>query len=827
MRKMKYVTGAVRENAPTKRELRNRELALRTAEESIVLLENSNGVLPLVPSPVAVYGAGAEMTTKGGTGSGEVNERYTVSILEGLENAGFTVTTKSWLGRFDEDYRRAFDAYAERKAKTSILQFRDVINIMNDPMVIPPGPVVTEEDMKNSATDTAIYVVVRQSGEGTDRKIDKMEYDLTENEKESIRRISSFYRKTVLVINSGSPMDLSVLDECDIDAVIYFSQQGEEGGTALAEILTGKVNPSGKLTSSWARKYADIPFSGEFSYLNGDTHNAFYREGIYVGYRYYDTFSVLPRFPFGYGLSYTTFSITPSGMTAGNTVTLSVRVRNTGNISGKEVVEVYVSCPSGSLDKEKKRLTAFDKTSLLTPGGEETVTLSFSLFDCTSYDEKTASYILEKGEYLVSVGNSSTDTVPAGVLVNGKTQVLRKCRSLCSSHDEITRLAAPLVPGEAYDSTLERLTLPQVETEIVVYDSRTENESEEVKRILDTLSTEEMALLVTGGGYKSMMEARGVSALGTIGKTTDGLMKKGIIGVNLSDGPAGLRLSQGSAVTKKGKIKNLKFTMSFMEFLPSFLRKRMLADPEKDELVYQFCTAFPVGTAMAETWNTALLEEVGSAIGEEMEEYLITYWLGPAMNIQRNPLCGRSFEYFSEDPVLSGKVAAALVRGVQSHKGCYAVIKHFAANNQEDERNRSDSIMDERTLREIYLRGFETAVKESHPASVMSSYNRINGIYASNSKELLSDILRSEWGFDGLVMSDWYATGNGLADNDRAIAAGNDLIMPGMGRNTKEILASVKKGRLTREELRLSASRVLRQILESSAAEKYSAQLFI
>lgn len=295
MKKLKYVTGATLENAPSKRELAHRELARRTAQQGIVLLQNKNHALPLAPGRLAVYGAGASMTVKGGTGSGEVNERYTVTILQGLENAGFTITTKQWIRDFEDEFDRVKQAYAERKAKTSILQFRDVINIMNDPLMLPAGRAVTEEDIQASDTDTAIYIVARQAGEGTDKKLDKGECDLMPEEKESLRKLAASYEKTILVINSGSQMDLSILDEIDISAVLYFCQQGEEGGNALADVLTGKVSPSGKLVDTWAKKYADIPFGDEYSYLSGDTTQEYYKEGIYVGYRYFDTFGVEPR----------------------------------------------------------------------------------------------------------------------------------------------------------------------------------------------------------------------------------------------------------------------------------------------------------------------------------------------------------------------------------------------------------------------------------------------------------------------------------------------------------------------------------------------------
>ena len=827
MKKLKYVTGATLENAPTKRELAHRALARRAAQQGIVLLQNKDNALPIAPGKLAVYGAGASMTVKGGTGSGEVNERYTVTILQGLENAGFTVTTKQWIADFEAEYDRAKQAYAERKAKTSLLQFGDVINIMNDPLMLPAGRVVTDADIEASDTDTALYIVARQAGEGTDKKLDKGEFDLMPEEKESLRRLAAAYKKTILVINSGAQMDLSILDEIDISAVLYFCQQGEEGGNALADVLTGKVSPSGKLVDTWAKKYTDIPFANEYSYLSGDTTQEYYKEGIYVGYRYFDTFDVAPRWPFGFGLSYTEFVLTAGAPTLNEAdVTLPVTVENIGKAAGREVVQVYASAPAGELDKERKRLVAFAKTEELAPGAAETLTLHFSMKDCTSYDEKAAAFVLEAGEYIVQVGTSGADVTPAAVVEVAEKQVVTRCKNVCKPAKPVTELTAPKRETAEIDPAVPRLTMQPFAPEAVRYAKPNESESAQVKAILDTLTPKEMAQLCVGAGYGCMMKADKISTLGCIGKTTDTLCKKGLLGVNLSDGPAGLRISQGSAV-KRGKVKTLQFVMSFMEFFPGFMKKMMLADPQKDELLYQFCTAFPVGTALAQTWNTALCEEVGHAIGTEMNEYLVTYWLAPAMNIHRNPLCGRNFEYYSEDPVVSGKIAAALVRGVQSFPGTYATIKHFAANNQEDNRNKSNSNLDERALREIYLRGFEICVKEAHPASLMSSYNKINGIYSPNCGELLTDVLRNEWGFDGMVMTDWYSTGNGLGTNDGAIKAGNDLIMPGMPANAKEILAGLKNGTITEDELRLSAGRIARQILASNVAAKYSPDQFV
>lgn len=828
MNKVTFVTGATESSEPTEREIRNRELALKAAEESIVLLKNESNALPIEPGKIAAYGAGVSMTVKGGTGSGEVNERHTVTILEGLENAGFEITTKRWISDFEAEYAEEKRKYAERKAKVGILQFADVINIMNDPLMLPCGRVVTDADVVASDTDTALYVVARQAGEGTDKKLEKGEFDLMPNEKESLRKLVASYKKTILVINSGAQMDLSILDEINVSAVLYFCQQGEEGGTALANVLCGKANPSGKLVDTWAKAYGDVPFGSEYGYLSGDTAHTYYKEGIYVGYRYFDTFKVAPRYPFGFGLSYTTFSWTPVGISFDNsTLSLDIEVRNTGNYAGKEVVQVYVYLPKGALDKECKRLVAFNKSASIEPGQTDVVHLDFSMDYCASYDEASASFVLEAGDYVVAVGTNAAEIKQVAVVNLPATLTLSHGKNLLSADKNICELHAPEYEALELDANIARFELADYPEVTFSYETPQLEISSEAQKILDSLSDKELVELCVGQGFGCILNAHNIAALSCIGKSTDALLKKGILGVNFSDGPAGLRLSKGTAIKKRGKLKTLEYTMSFMEFMPKFMRRNMIADPTTDELVYQYCTAFPVGTAMAQTWNTELCEAVGAAIGVEMEEYYVTYWLAPAMNIHRNPLCGRNFEYYSEDPVVSGKIAAAVVRGVQSHPGAYATIKHFAANNQEDDRNKSDSIMDERTLREIYLRGFEICVREAAPAAVMTSYNKINGTYAPNSCELLTYILRSEWGFKGLVMTDWYGTGHDESRNDLAIAAGNDLIMPGMKACKKQILKGLKLGTVTHEQLKLSAGRFLQQILDSNVAQKFKPEMFV
>ena len=358
-----------------------------------------------------------------------------------------------------------------------------------------------------------------------------------------------------------------------------------------------------------------------------------------------------------------------------------------------------------------------------------------------------------------------------------------------------------------------------------VYSAEQQPSDEKTADLLKRLSTKDMIRLCVGAGYLGMFSGKKIVTPGTVGRTTDRLFKKGLINVNLSDGPAGIRILRRSCI-KRGIVRMGDYSMSFMKYLPRWIKRLLMANPERDTLRYQFCTAFPVETSLAQTWNTELCERVGKAISAEMDAFNITYWLAPAMNIHRNPLCGRNFEYYSEDPLLTGKIAAAVVRGVQSVPGNYATVKHFACNNQEDNRNRSNSIVSERALREIYLKGFRICIREAHPKAVMSSYNLLNGTYTAENYALLTDMLRSEWGFDGIVMSDWNATGKGLADNAGAIEAGNDLIMPGGFRVQLDLRKALLRRRLSRRALECSAARIIKQVLESAAAKKYPPEMF-
>ena len=825
--KLKFVSGAQPDESYTPRELEHRRLAYEAACEGIVLLEN-DGTLPLQPGKIALYGSGAISTIKGGTGSGEVNERYSVNIYDGLVNAGFTVTSQSWLDEYVTELEQALSDYDQRridavKESKSLMSLMDVTNI---PFIYPAGRMIGEEDVRESGCDTAVYVVARQAGESGDKKLDKGDFDFFPDEIAHLRFLSEHYKNTVLVINSGSSMDITPVDDLHLSAILFFCQQGEEGGNALGAILAGKVTPSGKLTDTWAASYADIPFGDRYSYLSGDTTQEIYHEGIYVGYRYFDSFGIRPRFPFGHGLSYTDFDLSTDGIRAeGTGISCDVKVRNTGKYTGKETVQAYLSCPSGKLERESRQLAAFAKTRALAPGEEQTIRLSFDMTDHAAYDTENAAWILERGSYILYIGSSSENAGPAAELILDQTETVQQGKNCCVPKIRFDELHGNRQAPEMHPEKSIRIDTGRQDARHIEYRKPEPVRDEKVTETLKKLTQRDLIRLCVGAGVIGMFSGKKIVTPGTVGRTTDSLFKKGIINVNLSDGPAGIRILRRSCI-RHGIVRMADYTMSFMKFLPNWVKRIIMADPEKDQLGYQYCTAFPVETSLAQTWNTELCERIGHAISVEMEAYNITYWLAPAMNIHRNPLCGRNFEYYSEDPLLTGKIAAAVVRGVQSIPGNYAVIKHFACNNQEDNRNRSDSIVSERALREIYLKGFNICIRESSPKAVMSSYNLLNGIYTADSYELLTDILRSEWGFEGIVMSDWHSTNKGLADNGTAIAAGNDLIMPGGIQFRWEIRKALWKKKLTRRDLEISASRIIEQIIHSAAAKKYPPELF-
>ena len=817
---MELLTKASRSGEMNQREKDNLQIAYEAACEAMVLLKN-DGTLPLKNKKVALYGPGASMTIKGGTGSGEVNERHSVTILEGLTDRGYEITTLDWIDDFEKQYAREYKDYQAAKRKINILKPNTIMAMMLDDFRAPAGrPIAREEAL----TDSCIYVVSRQAGEGGDRKAEKGDLFLTDGEMENIRACAEKYPHFVLVINSGSAMDMGFVREIPgINAIVYICQLGTEGGHAFADLIGGGVTPSGKLADTWAKQYSDIPFSDEYSYLNGNLKDEYYKEGIYVGYRYFDSFGVEPAYPFGYGLSYTEFDMQSAGVAlTGSTVSVKANVYNRGDtFSGKEVAQLYVSAPSGKLHKEYQSLAAFAKTDLLAPGTRQELELSFDLKNMASYREMDGCYVLEAGEYLLRLGNSSRNTLVVGAVVVEKEIIVSRHAHICPVSAPFEELEAPERDRETAGPGLPRMILAAdaIETVEYTYETPAVSEDPRVKAFMDTLTIPEMVDIVVGIG---MFGGKTRFTLpGSVGNTTSKFWDRGLANVALCDGPAGLRIQKRSGVNAKGKVKPIDLAMSIFEAFPAFVKKMMLADPEKDTLLYQYTTAFPVAAALAQTWNEKLLYQVGNAVYREMKEYGCTYWLAPAMNIHRNPLCGRNFEYFSEDPRLTGVLAAAITRGVQQEEGFYVTIKHFACNNQEDNRNFVSSNLTERALREIYLKGFEICVREAGAKSVMTSYNRLNGVYTPNSHDLCTKALRSEWGFEGVVMTDWFSTNRGQADNALALKAGNDLIMPGGATFKKAILSGLKQGTMTEEDLRRCCANVVKSIFDSQIQKEY------
>ena len=818
-------------------EMKHRQIAREAAAEGIVLLKNEDHVLPLKEgSAVALYGAGAGRTIKGGTGSGDVNERERVSIWQGMKNAGYEITSEDWIRSYDEIYEKVRQNWKNDIVKRAggnggeVLNFFDVYS--TTPFIMPTGdPVKKPADEEN--TDTAIYVISRVAGENADRNTAGGDYYLKEDEHQMLTDICAYYKDVIVVVNAGGQVDLSFMDEFEnIKALLAIVQPGMEGGNAFADVISGKVNPSGKLVDSWAYKYEDYPNAATFSHNNGNVEKEFYEEGIYVGYRYFDTFKVPVRYGFGFGLSYTAFSMGNYKVEKAekeNGIKVSVCVKNTGDVAGIEVVQAYVSLPGGKLEKEAHRLAAYAKTGLLQPGQEQTVTLEIPAERLTSYDEENAAYILEKGFYGICVGNSLESAELIGGVQLDETAVVEKVKNLFAEQDELKELeqetgktsqreaAQKSMAAEKQLPVLE-MKAADFETKEVVYKKNSELADPEAMEFVNTLSVEELINLAAGDPGKAQggnLGAAGISVPGSAGETHRCAIEKGLASIVLADGPAGLRLMKYYHVNE-GKIVSMPFEFS--------LEGGIFYDGATDlpgERYYQYCTAIPVGTMLAQTWNTGLIEKVGAMIGKEMERFNVTLWLAPGMNIHRNPLCGRNFEYYSEDPYIAGTIAAAMTNGVQSNYGCGTTIKHFACNNQEDNRMGSDSILSERTIRELYLKGFEIAVKESQPLSIMTSYNLINGVHAANNYDLCTDVARNEWGFQGAIMTDWTTTEKDeTCTASGCMRAGNDLVMPGCFGDHDNMKKELEAGTLKIEDLKACIARLVSVIWKSNQYEE-------
>ncbi len=787
------------------------EILRHSGAECTVLLK-SDGTFPLDgPCGLALYGSGARHTVKGGTGSGEVNSRTFATAEEGLEKAGFRITTKEWLDRYGEIRSEAKKRFI-RGLKRSALKHGTLAVLRSMGAVMPEPEYSLPLD---GAGDAAVYVLSRISGEGSDRRPVPGDILLTETEKRDILALNRTFRKFLLVMNVGGMVDLSPVTE--VRNILLLSQLGGETGNILADVVLGRSTPSGKLASTWF-SWENHPAAGSF----GDRDDTCYTEGIYVGYRYFDAAGKNPLFPFGFGLSYTSFELDPGEIReeAGR-IRIGVSVKNTGDRSGKEVVQLYVSAPQGRLDKAAQTLAAFEKTALLEPGEAQALILSFDLRDLASYDTDHAAWILESGDYVLRLGTSSRDTKAVSVIrLNGEA-VLRKVKN-CLGRTERPDWKPEIRPAE---TTAALLAIP---ADAAAFKTETVNYSmpEDTDPLTETLNDEELCLLNIGAfkrkGSGSVIGAAGQSVAGAAGETVNCLQEKGIPVLVMADGPAGLRLSRRAFRDEKG-VHSLGGGLpeSVMELMPApaaFVMKR-LAGKEKagGEVFEQNCSAIPVGTALAQSWNLSFAEQCGDLVGDEMARFGVHLWLAPALNIQRDVRCGRNFEYYSEDPLVSGLFAAAVTRGVRKHPGCRTTLKHFAANNQETNRYASNSQVSERAMREIYLRGFGIAIRESCPDALMTSYNLLNGIHTSEHRDLIRDILRAEFGFRGLVMTDWIvsvlSSGKNKypgPDSAKIAAAGGDLVMPGSRRDLKAIRKGLADGTVTRLQLQINATRIIR-----------------
>lgn len=794
---------------------REHNALLRTRGAECTLYFKRNGDFPLeAPGQIALYGSGARNTVKGGTGSGDVNSRYFVTVEQALEAAGFTVTTKDWLTAYDEKYKAARRNFIKQIKTEARKKHRKAI-------MVGMGAVMPEPEYGLPLTgggNTAIYVLSRICGEGSDRKPVPGDILLTQTEIRDILALRKKYDRFMLVLNVGGVVDISPVLE--VENILLLSQLGVETGNVFADILLGKSNPSGKLSATWSA-WKDYPDAGEFGCLN-DTA---YKDGIYVGYRYFDSVGKKALFPFGFGLSYTGFTVRAGAVDAdGAAVTVAASVTNTGRFAGKEVVQAYVSSPAGKLDKPYQALAAFAKTRELEPGETEELTLRFGMQDLACYDEDAAAWVLEKGDYILRLGNSSVDTVPAAVLRMDRDTVTVRARN-CFGKTGFTDWK-PESPA-AGDTTDIPAVIPifaeNIPTRTVTY-----GVNHFIDPLTDGLTDSELAYMSVGAfdpraGIMSVIGNASRSVAGAAGETCGMLKGKGIPVMVMADGPAGLRLSRDYTADAKG-VHPIGQTMpaGFTDFMPApvkwFMEKSGSRVKPGADVRHQYCTAIPIGTALAQSWNLELAGQCGDIVGDEMERFGVHLWLAPALNIQRDIRCGRNFEYYSEDPLLSGKFAAAVTRGVQRHPGRAATIKHFAANNQETNRYGNNSRVSERALREIYLRGFGICVAESRPHALMTSYNLINGTHTSERRDLIGDVLRCEFGFEGIVMTDWIVF-SGMhgkeavhpdPDAGRIAAAGNDLTMPGGSGDYKAILKALGDGSLDRRQLKINVSRVYR-----------------
>lgn len=795
-------------------EIKHNEYLRTNGAECTVLLKK-DGRFPLSEAgKIALYGNGARRTVKGGTGSGEVNSRFYVNIEDGLKNAGFEITTGDWLDDYDKIHAKAEKNFIKAVKKDA--KKHKVPAIIYSMGMIMPEP---EYDLPMTASgDTAIYVLARISGEGADRQNIKGDIMLTDTEIRDIKKLNEKFANFMLVINTGGVVDLTPV--LDVKNILVLSQLGVVTGDILANVITGKSNPSGKLATTWAR-FDDYQKIGDF----GDKNDTRYKEGIYVGYRYFDSADVKPMYPFGYGLSYTEFSHKCTGVNLdGSVLLVNAEVSNDGGYEGKEVFQLYISKPAGELDQPAKDLVAFAKTNNIKSGDKAKISLTCDLKDIASYSEAKASYILEPGNYTVMLGNSSADAKAIATIKVTEEVTTIKAKNVLGKPDfEDHKIAKKANEDQGMILTLSKDAVKTVE---VNYDRQYQ-----VDPVVHGLADDDLIKLNIGaynenGGVADMIGNSGLSVAGAAGQTYMKLADKGIGSLALADGPAGVRIAKDYAEDVNGcpHILGASIPETMMMYMPKilgFFMNRMAYKPKKTDVIkHQYATAIPIGTAIAQSFNTEFARACGDIVGYEMAYFKVDLWLAPALNIHRSIQCGRNFEYYSEDPLISGEFTAAITNGVQAHAGRGVTIKHYAANNQEYNRVQNNSQVSERAMRDIYLKGFGIAVRKSDPRAVMTSYNLLNGIHTGEHRGLIEDILRAEFGHKGIVMTDWVVDS---FNNDKeciypisvapkTIMAGNDLFMPGVPKDFERVKAALAAGEVTREQLEINGSRLVRVV---------------
>ena len=762
-------------------------LARQATAEGCVLLENEGQALPLREGErVAVFGRMAFHYYKSGLGSGGlVNTRYVVGILDALKDCKEIRLDEKLMGIYEDWIRE--NPFDEGQGWGRVPWCQKEMEVT--------------DEMLGCARDNDVSLVIigRTAGEDQDNNAGPGSYCLTETEEDMIRRVCQVSKRTVVVLNVGNIIDMSWVEKYHPQAVLYAWQGGQEGGNGVADVLTGKVCACGKLTDTIAQSIEDYPSTENF----GDPFKNYYKEDIYVGYRYFETFAkdkVL--YPFGYGLSYTSFGIKAEILkNSEEELTVSAEVVNTGAVKGKEVVQVYAKVPQGKLGNPARRLIGFAKTGELKPGEKEEVVIVIPKYDLTSYDDSGVTghkscYVLEEGTYEISVGSDVRSAESAGCYEE-KFRVVEKLQEACAPVEKFSRMKAVLMPDGSYQAVTEEVPVRTVDPQ----ERRKQNLPETLAytgdkgyKLVDVLdgkvsmenfvaqiSEEDLIAMFRGEGMCSPKVTPGTAA--AFGGVTESMKALGIPVGCCADGPSGIRMDCG--------------TKAF---------------------------SLPNGTALGCTFNTELVGDLYEMTGKELRLNKIDSLLGPGMNIHRNPLNGRNFEYISEDPLLTGRICAAQVKAM-AKSGIGSTIKHFCGNNQEVGRSTSDSVMSERCLREIYLKGFEMAVREGGARSVMTTYGSVNGLWTAGSYDLCTTILRKEWGFEGLVMTDWWAKSNYEGHQAEVqvkapmVAAQNDIYMVVSDAKANpekdDVEEMLHAGKLTLGELQRNGANILGFLLKS------------